>query len=53
MITARDLIRMLDGLTIDEARGILQEAIVLLSATQLVSAESPLLLPRREPQAPQ
>jgi hypothetical protein len=41
---AVDLIKCLDGVSIETARGALAEAMVLLSSTQIVSATSPLLI---------
>jgi hypothetical protein len=41
---SRVLVKQLDGVPINKARMALQNAILLLSSTQVVSAKSPLLL---------
>jgi hypothetical protein len=43
MITAFDIVKQLDGLSIKTATQVLESAIRLLTSTQLVSATSPLL----------
>jgi hypothetical protein len=40
---AIELVKLLDGVPISKARNALEHAIILLSDTQIVSAESPLL----------
>jgi hypothetical protein len=42
-ITAFDVVKQLDGLSIEEAQHLLEVAGRLLASTQIVSAESPLL----------
>jgi hypothetical protein len=48
MKTAIDVVKQLDGLSIDQAKRVLEEAMMLLGSTQIVSAESPLLNRRAE-----